>query len=190
MTGGSARDAISQDVLVSTIGADGAPAAWVRTGKLPIALWYHGCGLTGGRLYVWGGLTTRARNAVNEKVFSAPFTGSTVGEWREEPQTMRSPVYNAGFCSGSNCLVCVAGKYANEYANEYPTNVIWFTTVREGAVQPWTLLKTDLTAWANLAVAVDKPTGRCFVTGGTARNTPKGASPLVDQVAAFQIPTK
>jgi hypothetical protein len=186
VSGGSEHEGICQDIKVSAIGPDGTPGAWKQAGKLPVPLWYHGCGLLNGNIYVWGGLTTRERNSLNQKVWSARFTGDGIGEWKEEPQQMSSPVYAAGFCSGANCLVCVAGKYANEY----PTNSIWFTTIKNDIVQPWTLLKTDLAAWANLAVAVDKPTGRCFVTGGTYQTAPKSGQPIVDQVAAFQIPTK
>ncbi|MGI8906168.1 MAG: hypothetical protein ACR2IE_06725 [Candidatus Sumerlaeaceae bacterium] len=193
VTGGSAKGGPSADVLISTIAADGTPGEWQLAGKLPTALWYHGCGLAGGRLYVWGGLPTPKRNLVNEKVFSASFSGTTVGTWREEPKQMPSPVYGAGYCYGTNFLVCVSGKYANEYS----TNSIWFSTVRDGTVQPWTVLKTDLAAWAGLAVAVDKPTGRTFVTGGIFQNVPKttaaeaeahALASMVDQVAAFQIP--
>jgi len=184
VTGGSADREPVSDVLVSKIGVGGEPGPFQAIGKLPSTLWFHGCAVAGGKIYVWGGLPTRERDRVNEKVYSCGFDPARLVGWREEPQQMASPVYAAGFCSGTNFLVSVSGKYAHEYA----TNGIWFSRLREGNLQPWTFLKTDLPAWANVAVAVDQSTGRTFITGGTQQNAPMAGLPLVDEIRGFQIP--
>jgi hypothetical protein len=184
ITGGSGDNGYLKDVFICDLAADGTPGPWRTLGALPVSLWYNGTALIGERIYVYGGLTTRDRSSVNFKVYSAAYDGATLSAWRTESKEMFSPLYSSVFCSTPRCLVAIGGRYANDYG----TTAMWYAPLVNGQVQEWRMSKTDLQANVYIAGAVDRITGRCFISGGQYQTVPKENSPAHDAVSMLMLP--
>jgi hypothetical protein len=185
--GGHNLQLVSDAVLVSDVGEDGAPVNWRQAAKLPTPLWFHGSAINEDRLYVWGGLTTQQANSASTKVYSAPIgPNCTIGQWQEETP-LPYPIYSCAFTGSNDYLVSVAGRYVGGI----PTNAIWFSRLQNRKVGQWQFLNTDLQARLFHGIGLDRTKGWVFITGGLDRkttSTKRGPdTPVVDLVQAFQL---
>ena len=179
-------DTISNLVSVADLAPDGTPMQWRQVGTLPTALWFHGAAILEDRLYVWGGLVGPNDTAANKLVYVAPLAADgTVGQWQQHAP-MPSGVYASAFCGFNDYLVCIAGRYDKGLSN----NDIWFTRLRDGRVERWQMVKTDIEKRMYHSVALDKLRGWALVNGGQLRTglDPKEPFTLQDAVQAFRLP--
>ncbi|MGC8741311.1 MAG: Kelch repeat-containing protein [Candidatus Sumerlaeaceae bacterium] len=182
--GGSTESGITDQTFVCDLDATGAPANWRAALPLPTPLWFHGAAILDDRLYIWGGLVEKSKDAINSKVFSAAVhDDGTIGPWLEETP-MPAATYSSAFCGFNDYLVGVAGRYKGAVF----TNAIWFARVQENKVGPWQVLNTDLEARVYHALGLDKVHGYVYIVGGQYKDVnTQGFRRMLATVQAFQI---
>ncbi|MCX7626260.1 MAG: thioredoxin family protein [Candidatus Sumerlaeaceae bacterium] len=182
--GGSAQEGILDQTWVCDLSSDGSPTNWRKSSPLPSPLWFHGAAILEDRLFVWGGLTERSKDAINPKVYSALVNDDgTLGVWREETP-MPAPTYSSAFCGFNDYLVGVAGRYKGAIF----TNAIWYARVQDGKVGPWNVLNTNLETRVYHALGLDKLHGYVYIMGGQYKDAnTQGFGRMLGTVQAFQI---
>jgi len=182
--GGSTQEGVSAETYVCDFDSKGAPVKWRSNTPLPVPLWFHGAAALEDRIYVWGGLTQKSKDAINPKVYSASISDDgTIGAWREETP-MPAATYSSSFCGFNDYLVGVAGRYKGGVF----TNAIWFARLQDGKVGPWTVLNTDLEARVYHALGLDKIHGYVYVSGGQYKDAnTQGFGRMLATIQAFQI---
>lgn len=182
--GGSAEQGILDQTWVCDLAADGAPTNWRKSSPLPSPLWFHGAAILEDRLYIWGGLTTRSKDDINPKVYSALVNDDgTLGMWREETP-MPAPTYSSAFCGFNDYLVGVGGRYKGAVF----TSAIWYARIQDGKVGPWNVLNTNLETRVYHALGLDKLNGYVYVMGGQYKDAnTQGFGRMLATVQAFQI---
>lgn len=186
MSGGQQQLTPRADILRVVLRTDGTVGNWVRAGKLPVPLWFHGLAVLNGRMYVWGGLTGKTSDTASSKVWSAPvLDAGLIGDWRPE-EPLPGSIYSSAFCGFNNYLICIAGRYNGGV----PTNVIWYAKVdAEGTVQGWQVIKTDLDSRVYLALGLDRSTGNVFTVGGQYKSKPgTQLEKVLQSVQGFNLP--
>ncbi len=185
VVGGSLETGVSDRVIVGDFAPDGSPFRWRNAASLPLPLWFHGAAILEDRLYVWGGLTEKSKDAINEKVYSAAvLDDGQLGPWRQETP-MPAPTYSSAFC-GFNCyLVGVGGRYKGAVY----TNAIWYARLEaDGRVGAWQVLTSDLESRVYHALGLDKLSGAVYVMGGQYKDANTVAfGRMLASVQAFQI---
>jgi hypothetical protein len=182
--GGSAESGILDQTWVCDLASDGSPTNWRAASPLPTPLWFHGAAILEDRLYVWGGLTARSKEAINSKVYSALVNDDgTLGVWREETP-MPAATYSSAFCGFNDYLVSIGGRYKGAIF----TNAIWYARLQNGQVGQWNVLNTNLEARVYHALGLDKLHGYVYIMGGQYKDAnTQGFGRMLATVQAFQI---
>lgn len=155
--------AISSLVWSATVAADGSITGWEKGNQLPTPLWFHCAGIAGGRVWVWGGLTSNDNNSTNRTVFSAPILASgKIGQWSASNTQLQMPFYSA---SGTVC-----GAYLLSFCPRYTggnfSNDIWFAAVTPQGLSPWIKQTTDMNSKLFVGVATDYRRDFVYIPGG------------------------
>lgn len=174
----------TDDILVCDFDAQGAPVNWRAAGKTPTTLWFHAAAVLDNKLFVWGGLQTTENTSLNQRVFSTELRpDGTIGTWGEDTP-MPVPSYSGTACGFNDHLITVAGRYNGGN----PHNDIWFTKLKNGKIEKWQSLATDLDTRVYHSLGLDKSRGWIYIVGGRYRpSTNINQGNLVDTVAAFQV---
>lgn len=185
LVGGMAAGQVSDQILVSTVAADGDLVQWRKAGSLPKPLWFHGSTIAEDRMYVWGGLSARNSGQPSPSVFSAPVNADgSVGAWRTEAP-MPNPVYAAAYCGFNDYLVTIGGRHNKGY----PTNTIHYARIVNGTVTGWNPVATNLQATVYHSLGLDRSRGIVFITGGQNRITPtaEDVPSILSAVQTFRL---
>lgn len=183
-TGGFYSGYISGAVFAADLQENGSPTHWRQVATLPASLWFHGAGVIRGKLYVWGGLPTRANTSVNAAVYSAAIDeDGSLAPWEQESD-MPMPTYSASYCAIGDTLLSVAGRYQNGPS----TDAIWSMTLGGPDHGTWESRGSDLEARMYHSFGIDAERGWVFVTGGRHRSGAAGdTGHFVDAVQAFRV---
>lgn len=150
-------------IWTAIINDQGEFVRWEASTPLPVPLWFHNAGVVGGRIWVWGGLTTNKNTSVNALLFSAPvFADGSIGKWRTEPFTLPQPFYRAACTASGPFLI----SFCPSYAGGTVSNDVWYAEITDKGILPWQRLQTDLTLKVFVGVATDYRRGLVFMPGG------------------------
>jgi hypothetical protein len=145
------------------VDAEGSVVRWEEGPPLPVQLWFHNAVAVGGRVWVWGGLTTRGNKSASSRVFSCGIKGNgQLGPWREEMTALPVPYYSAASASAGNHLLAFAPRMAGGATH----SDIWFSQVKGGQLIPWQRLTTEMTVTLYIAAAPDYRRGNIYIPGG------------------------
>lgn len=182
VVGGSTGDSFSGAVEMADISPDGAPENWRTAAQLPTGLWFHGAGVSGDSLFVWGGLPGSDNKVVNPKVWRCAIgADGTLGDWTEETASA-SPRYSGGSTAAPGYLVTVAGRVAGGL----PVKNINYAMVVGGGITEWKVQETAIRGRVFGSLAPDVINNRFFITGGMDKRVPGSIAeskfPSVDDV--------
>ena len=136
---------------------------WEGGQSLPTKLWYH-CGeVSGGKVWVWGGLTTRQDNSVNNFIYYAPILSSgKLGPWQKYPSTIPAGFYaSSSTVTGSHLI-----SFCPRYSGRTPSNDIWYTSVSPDGLSEWIKYPTNFPSKMYIGLATDYRRGVVYIPGG------------------------
>lgn len=141
----------------------GKPVEWIQGPPLPTPLWYHNAAVSGGRVFVWGGLVKSGNTDGTTACVSAPVLGTgQLGDWRKEPVDLPEPFYAAS--------VAVAGPYLISFSPRLPGSIekndIYWTSCGQDGLSPWKKLPTMIQSRIYHASAQDYRNGFVYLSGG------------------------
>ncbi len=168
MGGLGEKDEVSNAVISGQIGPNGMISEWRLSPPLPTPLWYHNAAAIRGRLWIWGGLTTREYQVVSPRVFSAPIlsTGG-LGEWQEETPSLPVAFYGATSASAGAYIL----SFCPRLAGAAQTNDIWYSAITPKGLAPWQKMPSALTVTRYMAAAPDYRRGSIYIVGGRIEKT-------------------
>ncbi len=178
-------DQPSATVHSGRLGADGSIIEWMKCPALPELLWFHHAAVMGGRVWVWGGLTTPKNTDTSADVFSAPILGSgLIGEWRKEATSLPKPFYRGACTAGGAFLLtfCVS------YSGGEISSDAYFANLTQNGLSKWGYLDTGLPVKNYLGVAPDFRRNNIYIPGG--RISMANVSDLDSRVFFFHLQTK
>ena len=154
---------VANVVWSAKIGSDGSITGWERGKNFPTPLWYH-CGeVAGGKVWVWGGLTTKDVKSVNRNVYCASILPSgKLGEWRIANKTLPHGFYAASCTVSGDYLL----SFCPRYAGRIISNDIWYTRVTPDGLTDWSIQRTGLQTKLFSALATDYRRGYIYLPGG------------------------
>lgn len=178
---------ISNRVWTNQIFADGSLSQWSPGPALPVPLWFHQAGVSGGRVYVWGGLMVPQSEGVNPipAILSAPIMSTgRLGPWRREPVNLPH-----GFYSGPST---VAGNFLMSFLPRGPDrNVVreaFYSQVMPGGrLTNWASRPAQIENSIYHAVAPDYRRGSIYITGGRTGRNPQESLPMTNHVNYFTL---
>ncbi|HPB31672.1 MAG TPA: hypothetical protein PLB62_09470 [Candidatus Sumerlaeota bacterium] len=188
-----------RDVWAAKVAPDGSIASREPGPPLPVPLWFHCAGVSGGRVWVWGGLTANDKKATNKTIFVAPILSSgKIGSWAPLTNMELNPPYSQAVCS-------VSGNYLLSFCPRYTggveSNDIYFSAVTmESGLSPWQKITTDFPIKLYFGIATDYRRNIIFIPGGRKAAADKTmdlnvysfrvytAEPADQQIAATSVP--
>jgi hypothetical protein len=133
-------------------------------------------------MYIWGGLTSRDKESMTTNVWSAELSpGPTLGQWRQE-KPLPAALNASAFCGFNDYLVCVSGRRPG---GKVSTDII-YGYVKDGLVQYWQTIPTNLEAQVYVPLGLDKTRGWIFINGGQHRITEENRK-QIPTVQAFAL---
>jgi thiol-disulfide isomerase/thioredoxin len=152
----------TRDIWSAKVGPQGDIAGWEKCHPLPSALYFHQAAVSGGRVWVWGGLIDDSLT-INDQVFEALILSSGgIGNWSISNTKLQRPFFNAA--------VTVSGEYLLSFAprdsSQISSGDIWFTTVKFDGLSEWQSIQTDITSKLYIGVATDYRRGIIYIPGG------------------------
>ncbi|TPW18697.1 MAG: Kelch domain-containing protein, partial [Elusimicrobia bacterium] len=142
------------------LGTDGRVGAWAAATSLPAARNSHAAAVSGGRVYVSGGLGA----GVEEEVWSATLSGPTVGAWQVQTP-LPAPVFRHAFAASGGALLSVGGHDGNAGVVQVRSAPLGL----DGTVGAWVELPAlPLVRFGHTAVV---ETSNLFVFGGADDST-------------------
>jgi len=158
-----ADDTLSNKVWSARIAPDGNILGWEQGPPLPTTLWYHCGAVSGGKVWIWGGLTTRDDKSVNNIIYVAPILSSgKLGPWSSYPVTLPAGFYAASSTVSGPFLI----SFCPRYAGRIPSNDIWYSRVSPQGITPWKRIKTELPSRLYIGLATDYRRGFVYIPGG------------------------
>ncbi len=175
------------NVWSAKISKDGDVLGWEKSPPLPTPLWFHCAGVVGGRVWVWGGLTTKEKSSINKKIFVAPILSSgKIGIWEVLTNELPTPFYNAACNVSGNFLL----SFCPRYSDLDTSNDIWYTQVSvQAGLMPWKKINTDILTKKYIGVATDYRRNIIYLPGGRIGGKPGTADlPSFDNnIYAFKL---
>lgn len=170
-------------VWSAVIDQNGDFVQWKSGPPLPMPLWFHNAAVAGGKVWVWGGLTTTEPTSVNANIFSAPIMADgSIGLWRRESVSLPQGFYRCACAATGNFLIT----FCPSYAGSQLSSDIWYTQVRGDSITPWKKLETNLQTRVYISVATDYRKGKIYLTGGRI-NREEGWEAVLDTVYYFNL---
>jgi len=153
----------SNEVWSAKVGSDGSIIGWEKGNPFPTPLWYHCGGVAGGRVWIWGGLTTSKINSVNPNIYYADILSSgKLGAWKIAPAKIPRGFYSASSTVSGSYLL----SFCPRYAGCVVSNDIWYSRVEPGGLSQWACQPTDLKAKLFIGLATDYRRGFVYIPGG------------------------
>lgn len=182
VTGGSQKSKLIREVLAADFDKSGKPVNWRTVATLPTPLWFHGAAILENRMFIWGGLNTAKKEGITSKVWSAEVAADAkIGEWREEVP-LPVALDAAAFCGFNDYLVCISGR---RLGADVSTDII-YALVKDGRVQSWSTIPTNVEAQVYLTLGLDKTHGWILINGGQRRLSATARTPVAT-VQAFAL---
>ena len=154
------------NVWSAVIDQNGDFVQWRAGPSMPQPLWFHNAAVAGGRVWVWGGLTSPEPTSVNSNIFSAPIMADgAIGQWRTEQVSLPTGFYRCACAASGNYLI----SFCPSYSGSRTSNDIWYAEVQNGRMSPWKKLDTNLETRVYISVATDYRRGKIYLTGGRRR---------------------
>lgn len=156
---------------------DGHLGEWREGPSLPASLWYHQSGVSGGRVYVFGGLETYPdADKINGAVFAAPLLGDgRIGDW-----TTSSPLPQAFYGGASSSIgpyiMSFMGRYAPGSRGE--NGDVWWAVTGPDGLSSWTRMPSKVATRRYHALASDYRRSSFYLVGGKV-NIDSGGYPNV-----------
>ena len=151
------------DVWSAKVGSDGSIIGWEKGNPFPTPLWYHCGGVAGGRVWIWGGLTTTDVKTVNPNIYYADILSSgKLGSWKIAPYRLPRGFYAASSTVSGSYLL----SFCPRYAGRVVSNDIWYARVGPNGLSQWSRQSTDLGAKLFIGLATDYRRGFVYIPGG------------------------
>lgn len=161
--GYNAGKAPQATVFSGVIDDQGALVRWEEGPPLPVPLWFHNSAAVGGRVWVWGGLTTSVNSSTSSRVFSSGIMGDgKLGPWREEMTTLPVAFFSAASASAGDYLL----SFAPRMNGGATTSDIWFSRFQGGQLSPWQRLTTEMKVTLYMTAAPDYRRGNIYIPSG------------------------
>jgi hypothetical protein len=187
--GGMNGKTVTDVIHYSPFGKDGTPGPVREAGKLPTPLYYEGATYMDKRFRIWGGQTSLSPLDLNDAVYTAALSADgTVSDWTVESR-VPVPVFRAGFLGFNDYIVSVGGFGSG---GKTSTDKISFARLgRDGKLDPWLAVKSDMESRMFHSVAVDKDRNAVFITGGRVlegNNQKPSPRNVITTIQAFALP--
>ena len=172
----------SSKVYTGRLASNGDIAQWVEGPALPEPMWFHHATAAGGRIWVWGGLTTPRNNSVSRNVYSAPVLASgRIGGWRKEPVTLPVGFYRGACASVGDYLLT----FSISYAGGNVSSDCAYARITQNGITSWNIIDTRLPSRLYVTAAADYARGNIYIPGG--RSSVGNKTNLLQHTFIFQV---
>ena len=162
--GGSIGDSIPYEMVWSAkLATDGGVVSWEKGPPLPVPLWFLNAGVVGNKVYAWGGLTESLPSSVSQDIYIAPVLPSgQLGTWSLSDSKLEVAFYSASCTVVGNFLF----SFCPRYKNGDVSGDVWFTTVENDTLAPWSKLSAEIPARLFNSVATSTRHDIVYLPGG------------------------